>query len=32
MTDDVVDATVDAFELMASEHSAILIEAPHGAV
>lgn len=32
MTDDVVDATLDAFESMTSEHSAILIEAPHGAV
>jgi len=32
MTDDVVDATIDAFESMTSEHSAILIEAPHGAV
>jgi len=32
MTDDVVDATIEAFESMTSEHSAILIEAPHGAV
>ena len=32
MTDDVADATVEAFETMTSEHSAILIEAPHGAV
>ncbi|MEX0629648.1 MAG: hypothetical protein WD508_03235 [Chloroflexota bacterium] len=32
MTDDVVDATVEAFETMTSDHSAILIEAPHGAV
>jgi FAD/FMN-containing dehydrogenase len=32
MTDAVVDATMQAFETMTSEHSAILIEAPHGAV
>lgn len=32
MTDDVVDATMEAFETMTSEHAAILIEAPHGAV
>lgn len=32
MPDDVVDATVEAFESMTSDHSAILIEAPHGAV
>jgi FAD/FMN-containing dehydrogenase len=32
MTDDVVDATMDAFESLTSDHSAILIEAPHGAV
>jgi FAD/FMN-containing dehydrogenase len=32
MSDDVVDATMDAFESITSEHSAILIEAPHGAV
>jgi len=32
MPDEVVDATMDAFESMTSEHSAILIEAPHGAV
>jgi FAD/FMN-containing dehydrogenase len=32
MPDDVVDATIEAFETMTSEHSAILIEAPHGAV
>lgn len=32
MTNDVVDATMAAFETMTSQHSAILIEAPHGAV
>jgi FAD/FMN-containing dehydrogenase len=32
MSDDVVDATVEAFETLTSDHSAILIEAPHGAV
>jgi hypothetical protein len=32
MSDDVVDATMESFESMTSEHSAILIEAPHGAV
>jgi FAD/FMN-containing dehydrogenase len=32
LTDDVVEATMEAFDSMASEHSAILIEAPHGAV
>jgi FAD/FMN-containing dehydrogenase len=32
MTDAVVDATMEAFETMTSEHSAILIEAPHGEV
>jgi FAD/FMN-containing dehydrogenase len=32
MTDAVVDATMQAFKTMTSEHSAILIEAPHGAV
>jgi FAD/FMN-containing dehydrogenase len=32
LTDDVVDATIEAFGGMTSEHSAILIEAPHGAV
>jgi FAD/FMN-containing dehydrogenase len=32
MSDDVVDATMHAFDTMTSEHSAILIEAPHGAV
>jgi FAD/FMN-containing dehydrogenase len=32
MPDAVVDATMEAFETMTSEHSAILIEAPHGAV
>jgi FAD/FMN-containing dehydrogenase len=32
MPDDGVDATMEAFETMTSEHSAILIEAPHGAV
>ncbi|MGH2428586.1 MAG: FAD-binding oxidoreductase [Candidatus Limnocylindria bacterium] len=32
MTDDVVSATMEAFDTMTSEHSAILIEAPHGAV
>jgi FAD/FMN-containing dehydrogenase len=32
MTDDVVAATMDAFEAITSDHSAILIEAPHGAV
>ena len=32
MSDGVIDATMDAFDTMTSEHSAILIEAPHGAV
>ena len=32
MTDDVIAATVDAFAAVTSDHSAILIEAPHGAV
>jgi FAD/FMN-containing dehydrogenase len=32
MPDGAVDATMEAFETMTSEHSAILIEAPHGAV
>jgi FAD/FMN-containing dehydrogenase len=32
MPDQGVDATMEAFETMTSEHSAILIEAPHGAV
>jgi len=32
MTDAVVDATMTAFEGITSDHSAILIEAPHGAV
>jgi hypothetical protein len=32
MPREVVDATMEAFETMTSEHSAILIEAPHGAV
>jgi FAD/FMN-containing dehydrogenase len=32
MTDDVITATVDAFAEVTSNHSAILIEAPHGAV
>jgi FAD/FMN-containing dehydrogenase len=32
MSDAVIEATVEAFESMSSEHSAILIEAPHGAV
>jgi hypothetical protein len=32
LSDGVVDATMEAFEGMTSEHSAILIEAPHGAV
>ncbi len=32
MTDAVVDATMEAFESITSGHSAILIEAPHGAV
>jgi FAD/FMN-containing dehydrogenase len=32
MTDSVVDATLEAFETITSGHSAILIEAPHGAV
>jgi FAD/FMN-containing dehydrogenase len=32
MTDDVVDATMAAFETITSDHSAVLIEAPHGAV
>jgi FAD/FMN-containing dehydrogenase len=32
MTDEVIDATVRSFEDVTSDHSAILIEAPHGAV
>jgi FAD/FMN-containing dehydrogenase len=32
MPDDVIDATLRSFEGVTSEHSAILIEAPHGAV
>jgi FAD/FMN-containing dehydrogenase len=32
MPDDVVDATMEAFETLTSDHSAVLIEAPHGAV
>ena len=32
MSDDVIDATVDSFAAVTSDHSAILIEAPHGAV
>jgi FAD/FMN-containing dehydrogenase len=32
MPDEGADATMEAFETMTSEHSAILIEAPHGAV
>jgi hypothetical protein len=32
MADDVIDATVEAFDTVTSDHSAILIEAPHGAV
>jgi FAD/FMN-containing dehydrogenase len=32
MADDVVDATMEAFASLTSDHSAILIEAPHGAV
>ena len=32
MPDDLIDATVEAFDVVTSDHSAILIEAPHGAV
>jgi FAD/FMN-containing dehydrogenase len=32
LTDDVVDATMEAMSSVTSDHSAILIEAPHGAV
>jgi hypothetical protein len=32
MPDDVVDATMEAFQTFTSDHSAVLIEAPHGAV
>jgi FAD/FMN-containing dehydrogenase len=32
MPDEVIDATVESFEAVTSDHSAILIEAPHGAV
>jgi FAD/FMN-containing dehydrogenase len=32
MTDEVISATIDAFAAVTSDHSAILIEAPHGAV
>jgi FAD/FMN-containing dehydrogenase len=32
MTDEVIDATVRSFDDVTSDHSAILIEAPHGAV
>lgn len=32
MSDDVIGATVDSFAAVTSDHSAILIEAPHGAV
>ena len=31
LTDDVVEATMDTFDSITSEHSAVLIEAPHGA-
>jgi FAD/FMN-containing dehydrogenase len=31
MPDDVIDATMEAFETITSDHTAILIEAPHGA-
>jgi FAD/FMN-containing dehydrogenase len=32
MPDEIIDATVDSFDAVTSDHSAILIEAPHGAV
>jgi FAD/FMN-containing dehydrogenase len=32
MPDEAIDAAVDAFDQVTSDHSAILIEAPHGAV
>ncbi len=32
MSEDVIDATVESFAEVTSDHSAILIEAPHGAV
>jgi FAD/FMN-containing dehydrogenase len=32
MPDDLIDATIEAFEGITSDHSAILIESPHGAV
>ena len=32
MPDDAIEATVESFESVTSDHSAILIEAPHGAV